>query len=182
MFKPIQKETHRYVAQQIKKKNQEGPPKPKSVFAQWNTVSLQEIKTFFLIIIHMSVLCKSSLQDYRSLHLIIHTLYAASIGLSRGRFLVLLTVFHLSNNEANAGRVQPGCDLLFKIRPVIDTLITKFRMSTHRNNSWLLTRQYARFEIVYSFVFISKENPINMELCEAKSGFVYNLEVYRGSL
>jgi len=62
MFKHMHKETTRYAKQQINKKKQEGSLSPKSVFALWNTVSLQEIKKFFAIIIHMSVLHKSSLQ------------------------------------------------------------------------------------------------------------------------
>jgi hypothetical protein len=47
MFKLIQKETNQYATQQINKKKQDGSLKPKSVFAQWNTASLQEIKKFF---------------------------------------------------------------------------------------------------------------------------------------
>ena len=55
MFKLIQKETNRYTKQQINKKKQEGSLSPTSVFALWNTVSLQEIKKFSAIIIHMSM-------------------------------------------------------------------------------------------------------------------------------
>jgi hypothetical protein len=58
----------------------------------WNTFRLQEIKNFFSIIIHMSVLCKSSLQDYWSLHTIIHIPYADSVRMCRDRFLALLTM------------------------------------------------------------------------------------------
>ena len=64
MFKVIQKETNRHATQQIHKKKQEGSLKPKSVFAQWNTASLQEIEKFISVIIHMSVLRKSSVRDY----------------------------------------------------------------------------------------------------------------------
>jgi hypothetical protein len=56
MIKLIQKETNRYAMQQINRMNQEGPLKPKSVFAQCNTVSLQEIKKLLLIIIHITIL------------------------------------------------------------------------------------------------------------------------------
>jgi len=49
MFKLIQKETNQYAKQQINKKKQEGSLKPKSVFALWNTVSVQEIKKFLVI-------------------------------------------------------------------------------------------------------------------------------------
>ena len=71
------------------------------------------------------MLCKSSLQDYWSLCPIIHTPYSASVGMSWDRFLALL--LHLNNNDAKAPRRQPGYDPLFKIRPVIDILITKFQ-------------------------------------------------------
>jgi hypothetical protein len=47
--------------------------------------------------------------------------------MSRDRFLAIMTMFHLNNNDAKAARGQPGYDPLFKIRPVIDTLITKFQ-------------------------------------------------------
>jgi hypothetical protein len=58
----------------------------------------------------MSVLRKSSLRNYWSLRLIIHTPYAASVGMSQDRFLALLTMLHLNNNDAKAARGQPGHD------------------------------------------------------------------------
>jgi hypothetical protein len=42
----IQSETNRYVKQQINIRKQEGPLKPKSVYAQWKEVSIHEIKIF----------------------------------------------------------------------------------------------------------------------------------------
>jgi hypothetical protein len=50
----------------------------------------------------MSVLRKSSVRDYWSLRPIIHTPYAASVGISRDRFLALLTMLHLNNNDGKA--------------------------------------------------------------------------------
>jgi len=129
MFKLIQKETKRHAMQKMNKKKQEGPLKPKSVLAQWNTVSLQEIRKFFSLIVHVSVLCKSSLRDYWCWRPIIHTPYAGTVGMSRDRFLALLTMFHLNNNHAKAAGGHPGYDPLFKIWPVIDTS-QKFRTST----------------------------------------------------
>ena len=62
LFTLIQSETNRYAMQQINQKKQEGSLKLKFVFAQWDTVSFQEIKKFFSIVVHMSVLGKSSLR------------------------------------------------------------------------------------------------------------------------
>jgi hypothetical protein len=122
----MKKETNRYAKQQINRTKQEGLP-PKFVFAWWNRISSQEIKILFAIIIHMSLLCKSSLRDYWRSRPIIHTQYASSVGMSRDRVLALLTVFHLNNNDSKAARAQPANQPLFKIWPVIDTLIRKFQ-------------------------------------------------------
>ena len=81
------------------------------------------------------MLCKSSLQNYWSFHPVIQTPYAASVGMSWDRFLYLLTMFHLNNNDAKAARCQPDYDPLFMIWPVIDTLITKFQDNKTRKNS-----------------------------------------------
>jgi hypothetical protein len=148
MFKLMQKETNRYAKQQINKKKQEGPLSSKSVFALWKAVSLREIKIFFAIIIHMGVLHKSSLRDYWSFRPIIHTPYAASVGMSRDRFLAILTMFHLNDNVAKAARGQPGYDPLFKIRPVIDTLhqisgrLHTGRTADHRQGNMPISRAY----------------------------------------
>jgi hypothetical protein len=66
IFKLTQKETNQYSTQKINKKKQEGLLTPNSVLAQWNTLSVQEIKKFFAIIIHMRVLRESSPWDYWS--------------------------------------------------------------------------------------------------------------------
>ena len=131
MFELIQKETDRYAVQQINKKKREGPLKLKSLFAQWNTVSLQKnIKILFdnHTLEHVTQVISG---DYWIFCVIIHTPYAASVGMAQDRFLALLTVLHLNNNDGKAPRGQPGYDPLFKIRPVGDTLIT----STHQKNS-----------------------------------------------
>jgi len=123
----------------------------------------------------MSVLHKSSLQHYWSLRLIIHTPYAASVGMSRDRFLALLTMFHLNNNDAKAARGQPGYDPLFKIWPVIDTLITKFQDVYTPEEQLTIDKAICPFRGRIFFRVYIKGKPhkygIKMfELCEAKSG------------
>jgi len=135
----------------------------------------------------MSVLRKSSLRDYWSLRPIIHTPYAASVGMSRDRFLALLTMFHLNNKDAKAARGQPGCDPLFKIRPVFDTLITKFQDVYTPEEQLTIDEAICPFRGRIFFRVYIKGKPhkygIKMfELCEAKSGYVYNLDIYTGGL
>jgi len=180
MFTLRQKETNRYATQQINKKKQEGSLKPKSVFAQWNTASLQEIKKIFSVIIHTSVLHKSSVRDSWSSRPISHTPHEASVGMSRDRFLALLTMLHLNNNDAKAARGQPAYDPLFKIRPIIDTLVTKFLDVYTLEEQLTIDKAICPFRGRIFFRVYIKGKPhkygIKMfELCEAKSGYVYNL-------
>jgi hypothetical protein len=131
-----------------------------SVCAKWNTVSLQEIKKFFAIVIHM--LGKLSLRDYWSLCPIIHNSFASSVGMSRNRFLSFLTMFHLNNNDAKAAREQTGHDQLFKIRPVIDTFITKFQDVYSPEENMTIDEALCPFRGRICFRVYIKESPINM--------------------
>ena len=106
--------------------------------------------------------------------------------MSQDRFLALLTMFHLNNNDAKVARGQPGYDPLLKIWPVIDTVITKYQ------DAYTLKEQLGIDEAICPFrgwiffhVYI-KGKPhtygIKMfELCEAESGYVYNLDIYTGA-
>jgi hypothetical protein len=144
MFKLIQKETNRYATQQINRKNHEGRLKPNSVFTQWYTVSLQEIKKLVSIIIHMSMLRNLSFRNYWSMHPI-HTPYDTSVGMSREKFLALLAMFHLNNNDAKVARGQPRYDL----------------RSTIQNSSRYWHTHY-KFQDVYT---PEKQLPIDEEMC-----------------
>ena len=125
----------------------------------------------------MNVLRNSSLRDYWSLHPIIHTPYAVSVGMSRGRFLTLLIVFQLNNNDAKAARGQPGYGPLFKIQPVIDTLITKFQDVYTPGEQLTINEAISPFIRVYIKGKPHKYGIKTFELCEAKSGYVYNLDI-----
>jgi len=97
-----------------------------------------------------------------------------------------LTMFHLNNNDAKAARGQPGYDPLFKIRPVIDTLITKFQDIYTPEEQLTIDEAICRFRQRIFFPVYIKRKPhkygIKMfEFYEAKSGYVYNLDVYTGA-
>jgi hypothetical protein len=61
IFSVIHTETNRYASQQIQKIQQEGPLKKKSIYALWKDISIQEIKMFFAILIHISLVKKPKL-------------------------------------------------------------------------------------------------------------------------
>ena len=102
--------------------------------------------------------------------------------MSRDRFLALLSMFYLNNNNAKAARGQPGYDPLFKIWPVIDTLITKFRDVYTLEEHLTIDEAICPFQGRIFFRVYIKGKPhkygIKMfELCEAKSSYIYNLDI-----
>jgi hypothetical protein len=108
--------------------------------------------------------------------------------MSHDRFLAVLTMLYL-NNDAKATRGEPDCDLLFKIRPVIDTLITQFQDVCSPEEEEEEEEEVTVDEAICPFrgriffrVYIKgkphKYGIKMLELCEAKSGYVWNLKVY----
>jgi hypothetical protein len=81
--------------------------------------------------------------------------------MSRDRFLALLTMLHLNNDDAQAARGQKGYDPLFKIWPIIEKTVTKFQDVYIPERQRTIDKAICPFEGLYSFVCISKENPTN---------------------
>ena len=95
--------------------------------------------------------------------LVIHTPYTFSVGMSQDSFLALWTMFHLNNNDAKAARGQSGYDPLFKIRPIIDTLITKFQDIYTPEEQMTIDEAICPFRGCIFFHVYIKGNPINTE-------------------
>jgi len=92
-------------------------------------------------------------------------------------------MFYPNNNDAKAATGQPDYDPLFKIWPVIDTLNTKFQDIYTPEEQLTIDEAICPFQGHIFFHVYIKGKPhkyrIKMfECCEAKSGYVYNLEVY----
>ena len=95
-------------------------------------------------------------------------------------------MFQLNNNDAKAARGQPGYDPLFKIRPFMDTLITKFQDVYTPEEHMTINEAIYPFQGRIFFRVYIKGKPHKygikiFELCEAKSVCIYDLEVYTGA-
>jgi len=106
--------------------------------------------------------------------------------MSRDRIFAILTMFHLNNNDAKAAMGQPGYDPLFRIRPGIDALITKFQDVYTPEEQLTIDEAICPFRGRIFFRVYIKRKPhkcgIKMfELCESKSGYVYSLDVCAGA-
>ena len=110
-------ETNRYAEQQVQTQKLTKRSKPH----QWRPTTDEEMFTFLGIILEMGLLQMPEIDNYWSKS----KLFGSEVirnTMSRDRFELLLKCFHSSNNqEAHADQ-----DRLFKLRPLLDLLRTRF--------------------------------------------------------
>jgi hypothetical protein len=123
-------------------------PRNKTIFCSYNTrVSLR----------------KAYIRDYWRTEPIILTNYAKSIGMSRDRFVAILTMLHLNNSETRVPRDQSGYDPLYKVQPIMSIVwLQNFKMCMLHRNFLQLMRPSVHFRDAYIFEYIWKENSVSM--------------------
>ncbi|UYV65277.1 PGBD5 [Cordylochernes scorpioides] len=126
IFKSIKEETNRYARSIIDQESKKGPFKPHGMLAKWKAVSVAQIKLFFCVIIHMSLVKKPGMKDYWSTHGFLKNAFCQSINMPRTLFMRILSMLHLNDNSKYIEYGKQGHDRLFKIRPVLESLIYSF--------------------------------------------------------
>ena len=96
-------------------------------------------------------------------------------------------MLHLNNNETRAPRGQPEYDALHKVKPILDELTSKFQNIYTSEENLTIDEGICAFHGRVFFRVYMKGKPHKYgikiyELCEAKSGFVSNMEVYAGAI
>ena len=76
---------------------------------QWRRVTLAEMKVFLSVIISMGLVQKRDVQDYWSLDSVQDTPFYWKT-MSRDRFLLILSNFHITDNSQQIPRGQDGFD------------------------------------------------------------------------
>ncbi|UYV77023.1 ATP8A1 [Cordylochernes scorpioides] len=165
IFKSIKEETNRYARSIIDRESKKGPLKPHGMLAKWKAVSVAQIKLFFCVIIHMSLVKKPGMKDYWSTHGFLKNAFCQSINMPRTLFMRILSMLHLNDNSKYIEYGKPGHDRLFKIRPVLESFIYSF------GNAYTPQQNLTIDEAMC---------PFRGRICEAVSGYAYNLDIYTG--
>lgn len=152
------------------------------ILQNWKPVTIKEMKGTLLILIHMGVVRKSSINDYWSTELFIATPFAGTI-LSRDRFKAILSMLHFSDNSTYIPVGQPNHDPLHKVRPIFEHLQREFEQAyvPHKNiaidEAICAWRGRLRFKVYLK----DKPNPWGIkfyQLCESGSGYTFRMEIY----
>ncbi|CAK1581773.1 unnamed protein product [Parnassius mnemosyne] len=183
-WKLLKTETNRYAAQMKTKLARRGLLKPGSMLDKWTPVTLEELKLFFSIIIHMSLVHKESFDAYWSTREIIHTPYAAKL-MNRDRFRAIYSCLHLNDNSKYIPRGQDNYDAFFKLRPYFDELCRLCATSFYPGESLTIDEGTCGFRGRVHFRVFNKDKPdkygmkIYM-LCDAATGYILNMVPYVG--
>ena len=103
--------------------------------------------------------------------------------MSRDRFLIILSKFHLDDNDLQVPQVQEGFDALHKVRPFVNLLMQKFNdvYSPEQNLNfdeatcpWKGRLQFR----VYNPAKPTKFGIKLYQVCEASSGYCLGFDIY----
>ena len=98
---------------------------PHSRFQRWKNVSSAEMKQFLSLYLLTGIVRKPEMNQYWSTNPMLKTPIFNNV-MSRNRFQLILEFFHFNDNSKYDVN-DPKRDRLFKIRPVVDYLLEKFK-------------------------------------------------------
>ncbi|KAL8581158.1 hypothetical protein ACOMHN_033605 [Nucella lapillus] len=113
LLDPIVDQTNKYATENIAAR---GVLKENSLFKRWPEAGItkNDLLGFLTICVHMALVHKSHVSDYWSTCSILDSSFARNV-MCRDKFMLLLAVLRVSNNDDFVPRNQPGHDPLHKI-------------------------------------------------------------------
>ena len=175
-FELVALETNRYAKQRIASS---GKPDP-----LWKETDAQEMKAYFAINILMGLNPKPQLWCYWSTDEKFRCTWTAST-MSQTRFKKLTQYLHICDTSATPARGTPGYDKLYKVRPLIDHLVPKLKENYNPSKNLSVDEAMIGFKGRLSFKQYMPMKPTRFgikvwELCDSKSGYCCNFEIYTG--
>nr|XP_012146326.1 PREDICTED: piggyBac transposable element-derived protein 4-like [Megachile rotundata] len=145
---------------------------------KWSSVTPKDMKKFLGLIILMGQTRKDSWKDYWSTAPLVFTPIFAQT-MSRHRFEQIWTFWHFNDNtkmDSRSGR-------LFKIQPVLDYFLHKFRtiykpkQQLSLDEGMIPWRGRLRFR-TYNPVKLTKHGLLVRMVCESDTGYICNMDIY----
>lgn len=186
LMRLIKTETNRYANSSIATLRRKNKISRRSVWNDWTTVKMNELYSFFGIIIHMSVVKKPKISDYWSKNGILDSSLCPSI-MKRDRFRSILSMLHLNNNNNFIPKNNPGHDPLFKLRSFWDQFLEVSINSFLPNEKLCIDEAMCPFRGRVSFRVYNKDKPekygVKMyAVTDAVTGYVLCGEIYTGKV
>ena len=172
------KETNRYASQFLAK----AALKPHSRFTKWVDCTPEEIKVFLAMTIAMGLIVQLDLSEYWTTSEVNETPFFKTL-MSRDRFWLLMSFFHLANNEDMIKRGQPGHDPLFKLGRVYKNIISRFHQVYIPHQELSLDEGMVPWRGNLSFRVYNPDKPKKYGIkaymiCDATNGYCSKFKLY----
>ena len=176
-------ETNRYARQHREKVGIDNL-KEHSLANSWTDTNVAEMKAFLAIILVMGFAKLPAYQDYWSTDEVIQMPGIRKI-MPRNRFNAIMSFFHVVNNEDALPADDPHHDKLYKIRPLIDTLVAAWQDAYYPGKHLSVDESIVAFKGKCSWVVYKPQKPHKWGLnawvlTDATNGYVYNWSLYTG--
>ncbi|XP_068714167.1 piggyBac transposable element-derived protein 4-like [Montipora foliosa] len=137
----------------------------------WYPVSIEEMKAWLALYLCMGILNKPNIKSYWSTDPILSTPFFPAT-MSRTRFVQILRYLHFADNNHAPRPDSPDCNKLYKIQPVLDLVVPRFKAVYHPER-----------ELAVDEFIPSKPGRFGIKaftLAESTSGYVLGSKVYTG--
>lgn len=178
----ISRETNIYAEQEINKKRDSGKMRRESRDLAWKETNPNEIKLLLGLLFLQGIVQKPTNEMFFSRKPLLKTPIFYET-MSHKRFFLLLKYLHFRNNEDFNPRTDNA--RIYKIQPVLNHLLAKFQecyvpdRDVSVDESLLLWKG----RLSWKMYIPKKRARFGMEsyrLCEAKTGYVWNILIYTG--
>lgn len=175
-------ETNRYAGQYLALH----PNLPTHALARkWVPTNESEMKAFIGTLYYMGIVKMPSYQMYWNTEYLTEIKGFRGI-MSRDRWMLLWQFFHVVNNEGMVPRDDPAFDKLFKIKPLMKILIQNWQENYYPGKNVSVDESIIAFKGRTNMMQYMPQKPHKWGikawvLAEAKTGYIYNWEVYRGA-
>ena len=151
---------------------------------QWRPTTACEMWAFLGLILAMGMVKIGNIRDYWSTDNIFKHPFFPSV-MPRDRFLDILTFFHLNDNRNMARRGTIDFDPLFKVRPFLETIKSRFQSLWYPYENIAVDEATVAWRGNLSFRVFNKDKPDKYgikiyEACDSKNGYCLDFEVYSG--
>ena len=169
-------ETNRYASQYLA----DAVLSPRARAKSWKPVTAEEVEVFLgLVLLTGLIQKKGRISSYWSQNPLISTPFFNQT-MSRDRFQLITTFLHFNDNEAMPSNCN---DKLYKIRPVFDYLVNKWRALYSLGEHIAIDEGMLKWRGRLSFRVYNKDKPTKYGikayiLADSSSAYCWNVNIY----
>ena len=157
---------------------------PKSRFQYWEDTTADEMKAYVGLQIYMGLTDKPAIKDYWATGDYDNTTRFCEV-MSRNRYELLSWFMHFNDNNKQVSKGEPGYDPLYKIRPMLDMMRPRLKYYYTPERELAIDESMQKFKGRLYFKQYMPNKPTKWgiklwSLCESKSGYLLDFDIYTG--